>query len=35
MSPQDGTFASTAMKARNAIEQHISSEEESEFPKLR
>ncbi len=35
MSPQDSTFASTASKTRDAIEKHISSEEETEFPKLR
>ncbi|MDQ2907779.1 MAG: hemerythrin domain-containing protein [Candidatus Eremiobacteraeota bacterium] len=35
MSPTDDTFASTATKARDAIEKHISSEEESEFPHLR
>ncbi len=35
MSPQDGTFTSTATKARDAIEKHISSEEDSEFPHLR
>jgi len=35
MSPQDNTFKATATKVRDAIEKHIGSEEESEFPKLR